>query len=378
MWGKKFFNILLISAAILLAQAAYTAGAVQDSAFRELNEIFKTGDEGSFEKHAFSFLKSYPESSYVPEVRMMLAEIESDTELAVERYRSVVKNFPSYEHRDLALFKLCQILDLRSKWKELRDESAQGIRLFNSTVYGVEFRLMHINSLIMLEDYEKARSETLAITEKTHDFEILSRSIFLLSEIDKRTSGNSKSYIYSLRELAQGFSKSELYPSTLYRLGEFYEQKKDADRAYSVYSDIIKLYPDSPESEIAITKIDKLKKFNPKKVEYIPDMNTVNSSDKLDISPEYDAADAEEEIYYSVSVGPFTKKTDADSMSRLLKNYPAKRNVKTGAGYYIYIGKFTDSDRAFQNRIRLAEEYGINGNIVRFSEQGSRSYIYGD
>lgn len=375
----KKFPDLLVSAAILIAVFPHSAYANdQEKSYKHLVELFQTGNEDSFEKSAFSWLKTYPDSVYVPDVRMMLADIESDTELAVERYRAVVKNYSGFKKRDLALYKLCQILDLRSKWKDLREESSQGIKLFSGGPYAIEFRFMYINSLIMLEEYDKARSESLAITEKTHDFNTLSRAIFILSEIDKRTSGNSRSYIYSLRELAAGFNKSELYPSTLYRLAEFYDEKKDFDRAYSVYTDIVRLFPESPEAGMSLTKIDKLKKTNPKKIDYIPDLEMVKNSDKIDILPEQAVTEPEEEIYFSVSVGPYTREKEAHNIIKVLKNFPAKRIVKARSGYFLYIGKFRDTDKAYEGRIRLAEEYGINGNIVRFSEQGNRSYIYGD
>lgn len=375
---KKIAEILVAISILISGHPLFASDIKQETAYNELLDIFRKGNEEAFEKKAFSWLKAYPESRFVPEVRMMLAEIENDTELAVERYRSVVRYYPDYIKRDLALFKLCQILDLKSKWKELRDESAQGVKLFSSSSYGIEFRFMHINSMIMLEDYDNARSEALSITEKTHDFDSLSRAIFILSEIDRRTSGNSRSYIYSLRELAEGFNKSELYPSILFRLAEFYNEKKDINRAYSVYSDLVKLFPESPEAEMSIAKIEKLKSSKPKKIDYIPDMNMVNNSDTLDIQPEYKVKILEEEIYFSVSVGPFTRENDAYGLNRLLKNFHDKRIVKARSGYFLYIGKFTDTDSAYQGRIRLAEEYGINGNIVRFSEQGNRSYIYGD
>ncbi|HOP62595.1 MAG TPA: hypothetical protein PK358_05115 [Spirochaetota bacterium] len=375
---RKFLNFFITAVFIVTASHSGNADSIHDRLYKDLTEIFSSGNEDKFESKAFSFLKKYPESSKVPDVRMMLAEIESDTDLAADRYRAVVKYYPYYNRRALALFNLCQILDLKSKWKELEVESYQGIKLFSNSRYGIEFRLIHITSLIMLENYSRAKNEALLITEKTHDFDTLSRAIFLLSEIDRKTTGNSRSYIYSLRELAAGFSKSGLYPSTLYRLAEFYNDKKDYNRAFSAYSDIIKLFPDSPEADMSILKIEKFKNKNPEKVDYIPDMEMVNNSDKLDISPEYNVEETRALIYFSVSIGPFTRKSDTDRMYRLLKNYPSLRTVKARSGYFIYIGKFTDTNRAFQNRIRLAEEYGINGNIVRFSEQGNRSYIYGN
>ncbi|HOP30106.1 MAG TPA: hypothetical protein PKZ64_11100 [Spirochaetota bacterium] len=375
---KKFFDIIIIAAITVAVMPAFSFANNEDKTYKNLLTLFHSGNEESFEKSAFSWLKSFPGSIHVPEVRMMLAEIESDTELAVQRYRIVVKNYSSYNKRDLALYKLCQILDLKSKWKELNSESLQGIKLFGTGPYGIEFRFMHINSLLMLEDYDKARIETFAITEKTHDFNTLSRAIFILSEIDRRTSGNSRAYIYSLRELASGFNKSELYPSIIYRIAEFYNEKKDINRAYSAYTDIVKLFPESPEAGMAVEKIKRLEKNNPVIVDYIPDMDLINKSDRLAILPEYDVNETAEEIYFSVSVGPFTRQKEAQEMNRLLKNFPSKRIIKAKSGYFLFIGKFRDTGKAYEGRIRLAEEYGINGNIVRFSEQGNRSYIYGD
>ncbi len=362
----------------LLAIPLFANAPDADKSFTELKKYFSTRPGKAFDSEAYGFLKKFPESRYVPDVRLMLADNESDTELALEKYRAVVKYYRYYPHRDYALYRICQILDLKSGWKELQAESMSGIRLFPESSYLFEYKFLYITSCIMLEEYERARDECLKITEKTHNYTILARTLFLLAEIDRKTTGNSRAYIYNMRELAAGFKSSEIYPSIIFKLGNFYESKNDKDRAYSAYSDIVKVFPDSPEAEMALVKIENLKTSNPRLVKYIPDMETVNRTAPIDISPDYTPSEYESRIYYSVTVGPFSKIKDANSITALLKNYTNVRVENTTLGHFVYVGIHQDTDTALQTKIRLAEEYGINGNIVRFSNQKTRSYIYSD
>lgn len=356
----------------------YPAAGAEDSLYRSIKESYRVKDGNTFEKESSLFLKKYPESGRVPDVRLMIADRENDAEVAIEKYRLVVKNYAGFAGREYALYRICQILDLNSKWRELRAESANGIRIFPNGFYINEFRFMHITASLMLNDYNTARNESVKITEHTHDFETLSRAIFLLAETEKKTSGNSRSYIYNLRELAVGFKNSEIYPSIIFRLAVFYDERKDYDRAYSAYSDIAELFPDSPEAEMSIQRIEKLKKLNPKKVSYMPDSGMVKNTEELDLSPEYEVKNEKNENYYSVAIGPYTRLKDSEGVIRLLKYHDEIRNVKTSYGYMLYLGKYGDAESALETRIRLAEEYGINGNIVRFSVHDKKSYIYED
>ncbi len=367
----------LIFFILLLSAPLYPDTNPAEISFKALKKSFSIKDKNDFEKEGLQFIKKYPDSNRVSEVKLLLADKETDTDLAIEKYRFIFKNYRNFPGKEYALYKICQILDLKSKWKELRKESENGLILFPAGNYFDDFHFMHITSCIMLEDYDTARNECIDITEHTHDFETLSNAIFLLAETERKRSGNSKPYIFNLKELSEGFEKSELYPSVIFRLAVFYEEKKDFNRAFSAYSDIIKNFPDSPESSMSEEKINMLKKMNPQKISYIPDNITVKDTDDLDLSPEHEIKETTNENYYSVSIGPFSKLKDTAGIIKYLKNYNI-RKVKTAYGYIIYIGRYNDSDTALETRIRLAEEYGINGNIVRFSVHEKKSYIYED
>lgn len=363
---------------VLLCSPSASASDQAESEFKSLQKSFSTKDSDAFNKESMLFLKKFPGSSRVPDVRLLLADKESDIDLALSKYRIVIKNYGSFAGREYALFRICQILDLKSKWKELKIESAEGIRLFPQGEYINDFRFIHITALIMLEEYSSAKDEAIKITEHTHDFETLSKAIFLLAEVEKKTSGNSRSYIYNLRELAVGFRNSSIYPSIIFKLAQFYDERKETGKAYSAYSDIVELFPDSPEADMSIERIEKLKPLNPKKTAYMPDALTVKNTDELDLSPEYELKNRKDENYYSVAVGPYTRLNDTAGVIKLLKYYDDVRKVKTAYGYMIYLGRYGDAESALDIRIRLAEEYGINGNIVRFSVHEKKSYIYED
>ena len=382
---KRSVKLILLSFFVLLYIPLYSSNEQGEAAFSALQKSFKVKDKADFDKEANLFLKNYPKSDYVPDVRLLLADKETDVELSVKKYSSVVANYSRFAGREYAQYRICQILDLRSKWKDLKVETAKGIRLFPSGRYINDFRFMYITSLIMLEEYNIAKEETIKITENTRDLETLSIAISYLAEIEKKMSGNARPYLNSLRELAEGFKKSEIYPSILYRLAFFYDEKKDYDRAYSAYSDIVKMFPTSPEAEMSAWEIERIKKFNPQKTAYIPDIKTIKNTDNIDLSPEHDIKkdnikEDTDKNFFSVAIGPFTRLKDADDALRLLKDYDSDstRKIKVAYGYMIYLGQYRDTDSALETRIRLAEEYGINGNIVRFSVQGDKSYIYED
>ena len=354
------------------------AGYSEEQKLYQHLEKVPLSDSRTFSREYAAFIKKFPQSKLIPDVRLLAAEREKDIDLALEKYRVTVKYYPCYSRGDYAQYRICQILDLKSRWKELEAETSRAIKLFPSGKYAMEFRFMRASSLLMFEDFKACREECISITEKSHDFEILSRATCLMAEAERKTSGNSKSYISVLRTLVMGFRESRLFPSILYSLGYYYQQKKEYNRAYSAYSDIIKEYPDSPEADLAIAQIESMKKKEPVYVQYLPDSSTIDQADTIDIQPEIEAENRCGRIWYSVSIGPFTKRRDAEKIIRLLEGYDNSEVIKTGAGYTLFIGRFADTDGALATRIRLAEEFGINGNIVRFSENKSKSYIYRD
>ena len=203
----------------------------------------------------------------------------------------------------------------------------------------------------------------------------------LLAYITRQKSGNSRDYIYALREAAMQYPKNGIHPSVLYLLGKFYESQGDWDRAYSAYRDIIDRYPRSPEAEFSSRRAEFLSDKKPKRRQYLPDESTVGRTEQIDIQPETDAdegGDGPDISRYALSIGPLASLNDARGIKKTVGEFGPVKTARTRDGYIIYLGSFAGSDEALGTRIRLAEEYGINARIVRISHDDTRQYIHGE
>jgi len=378
--NRWYKSAKVLSLTCILLFAVNPVFSSQETAL--LNSIKKHSRENnskSVNSLSRKFLKKFPRSRHVPDVRLIIAENENDPVKAIKKYRIVIRNYRYFKKNDYAQYRICEIYDLLSKWKELKKESALGITRYKKSSYTTKFRFYNIIACINLNLYSEAERECRYIIENDHYYKNLSKALFVLSYINKKKSGYSRSYIYSLREVILGFDESESYVSTLYLLGEFYDKNEERDKAYSVYSDVLNKFPRSPEACNAGRKLRDLEKYHPKRVKYYPDQKIIDNTDPIDISPDIIIEDKKNNrVYYSISIGPFKSFDRAKNIKSLLTGYGPVKTIRLKKGFIHFLGKHPSTERALQMKIRLAEEYGINGNIVRVALNDRNKYIYGE
>jgi len=381
---RKAFIILIIGflvAGITGQRAAFAAKKNRKSEKQYLDDIRKSVKKNKYaavKKQAAEFFKTYPNSKMVPDVRLILADIEHLPEESITKYRVIVTKYKYYPKRDYAQFRICEIEYLQSRWEDLISDAREGIRL-GPGANGDRFKFFLIIGLIHKEDYASAEKECRLLIDGNHDYHNMARSLLILSHIYRTTTGLSREYINTVREIALGYGDADTFPATLYLLGEFYEQKRMYDESYSAYSDLISKYPGSPEASEATKRVQALMKHNPRRVFYLPGKKIVDNTESIDITPEMDVPEANgSSSFYSISVGPFPSVKNAKEIKSLLKEFEFIKTVRLKSGYALYVGKSPDEESAMKVKMRLAEEYGINGRIVRISGDGQRSYIYGE
>ncbi len=362
---------------------AASRGVPGDTLYHAVVRSSEKGERKETEKLAFTFLKRYPLNSHVPDVRLILAEIEDEWSKSIARYRAVIDKYRYYPGRDLALFRICEILSLRSDWSGLGRASREGMRKFPRSRYLDEFRIFSLISLTNTGSLEKARDLCLDVMKKSNRETTLSRALILYSFINRKMNGYSRSYLYNLRELLIGYQDSSSYPTAIYLMGRFYERKGDRSRAYSAYKDILRRFPRSMESLYAGSRVETLMKYNPKIVNYIPGNRLIERAEDVDIHPEIDINDGEKrgipgKVYYTVAVGPLSSRGVLNQLKRELRGFGSSKSVRLRNGYTLFIGNYESLEGASRTRIRLAEEYGINGRIMRISGSGNRKYLYED
>jgi hypothetical protein len=193
--------------------------------------------------------------------------------------------------------------------------------------------------------------------------------------------GFSRGYITFLHEYIINYKDSKKIPAAIFMLGNYYEAMKDYNKAFSAYSDITLQYPKSLESVYASQRLEILEKFNPLKSEYLPAEDVINHTDEIDIQPETDidsAENAEGSIIYSISIGPLNSLEGAENVRKLLsKDFDPIKIVEVSRNnFMLYAGKYSTIDSAVSMRTRLAEEFEINGLIVKMIKNAERIYIF--
>ena len=346
----------------------------------KIKKCIKNKNKKDLNIYSRRFFKSYPRSRYTPYVHMILAENESSPGNAIKKYKFIINKFKRYRRNDFAQYRLCQILYLSSKWKDLRSESLKGLRLFTKSRYKKKFRFFLVKAALHSGKLNEAEKHCMILIDNNHDYDSLTRAMILLSAINKKKSGYSRQYIYNLREIVLGFNKSDTRPSTIYLLGEFYEKKGSYNKAYSAYIDIVQKFPKSPEAFMAKKSIKGIIKHNPRRVLYVPGKKIIKNTESYDIKPEIDISEDKKisKSFYSISIGPLMSLKKTNSFKRLLKEFNYLKTVRMKKGYMIYVDKQGSAESALKSKIRLAEEFGINGNIVRITQNNNRNYIYGE
>ena len=255
--------LLTASAGALLASPTVQKGAKTEQEYLSaVRERAKLNDGDGVKKQSSEFFKLYPESPLIPDVRLVLAEFEESPEGSIAKYRVLVNKYGYYRKRDYALLRICEIEYLQARWKELGPDARAGLDLAAGG-YKNDFRYFLIISQIRSGEYDTAEKECRGLIDTDHDYNNMARSLLILAHIHRNTSGLSREYITTIREIAVGYDRSDALPATLYLLGEFYEQKGMFDESYSAYSDLAAKYPGSPEATEAAKRIGTLRKHTP-------------------------------------------------------------------------------------------------------------------
>jgi tetratricopeptide (TPR) repeat protein len=374
-------NSIYILLILLSINGTSFAALSEKEYLAEITELAAKEENDELQKKAGEFFKNYPGSNLIADVRLILADKETDPEKAAEQYKILVDKYRYFKERSLAQYRICEIYYLMSKWQTLEHESIKGIRLFNDSEYSTEFRFFLAKTYIHLERYDKAKEICIEITERDHNYRALSGALILLAYINRNIYGLSRSYLHSLSELISGFRDSENMPAALFLLGRYYQAKHEYNKAFSAYSDVIRDFPGSPEAAFSRQQLDTIMKFNPVKTAYLPDKASIRKTDQIDIQPEVDidpfTESVTDETLYSISLGPFFSISNARKIEKLIKDdFQPVEIAQTRTGYMIYSGRFRTIDSAVSMKIRLAEEYGMNGTIVKMIKDVKRLYIY--
>jgi tetratricopeptide (TPR) repeat protein len=349
-------------------------------ALRSLQKYSRAHDDEMVRELAAAFLKKYPGSRYVPDVRFIDAEHEKEPEEAIRKFRLVMDKYRAYPRRDFAQFRICEIYELLGSWERLQAESRSGMMNFPKSRYFTPFELFFCGASVRLYQFDQARRAGSEITRHESDADYMASALLMDAHSTRRIQGYSREYIYALRDMLVAHERHHLHPTVILLLGDFYENTGDPGRALSAYEDLAGKYPRSPEAAMVSERLETLRKKGVKKQPYAPDKKTIEKASSIDISPEMRVSDENMETaeYYCVAIGPIPSGERAVDIQHIIKNFGSVKTVRIREGFIHYVGRRRTAEEAMTLKIELAEEYGINGSIVLFTGNDQQQYIYGE
>ncbi len=367
---------LPVTLILLLTSVSSHGTAGEAPLYARIRTESRKGGRAAVLKLADEFLRKYPKSGHVPEVLVMKSEVDPDPDRAIRGYAAAVWRFGKKSGGDYAQLRICEILYLQARYRELMKESEKAITKFPASTYRHRFTMYLARSYYLTGMYARAKSICAGLIEKNHDPSVLPEALLFMAGIEKKISGYSKNYIATLKDLVLGFPESQEIPGAISMIGEYYEYRGSADKSFSAYTDLTARFPGSPESDAAAAKLGELGKNSPRLVEYLPDRETVDAAEEIALSHDISAEEGNGS-YFSVSVGPLDDERSVRELKGLLREF-STLSARTRDGFMLYVGKSASTDIAMSVKIRLAEEFGINGVIVKFSGSSGRKYIYGE
>ena len=127
------------------------------ASYKKISTLSAGGDSKNAVSGASAFLKKYPLSKYIPDVRIILAENEPDPRKAISKFRTVITMYRYYPRRDYAAYRVCQINQLIADWDALKRESAEALRSYPKSKYSSDFSLFFILALTKTRNYNQAK-----------------------------------------------------------------------------------------------------------------------------------------------------------------------------------------------------------------------------
>ncbi|MCL1911993.1 MAG: hypothetical protein FWG13_07300 [Leptospirales bacterium] len=365
-----------LAALVLVLAPLCLFAADEDSMFATIQTLAAGKDLAKLEKTGSEFLKRFPNSKRSVDVSLILAENEENPEEAVKKYKALIAKYKDYAKKDLLHLRVCEIYQLQGDWKSLSKEALAGLRNFPKSAYGGDFQLLYCAAEASQYRYDQSLGLANDVIKHESDKNKTAKAALFSAQAERARTGYSRSYLNALRDLLSEYPKHDINPTALLLLGDFYEKTGSPGKAVGAYASLADKYPRSPESAMMRVRFDSLRAKGVKAEEYVPDKNSIERAQKIDLAYRGEQEGGNNQAYYSVAVGPLDTEKRAADIHKILRKFGAVKTVRRKEGFFHYLGNLASAQQALSLKVRVAEEYGINGNIVRFAGDENLRYIY--
>lgn len=360
---------------------SFSLFASESDEYARILSAYESNDFVQVGRLSSSFLAKYPGSRLVPEVLLLQAEVETDPKQALTQLDTLLKRFPAFKQADYCRYKICETLYFTSQWEELEKASAQALSVHGArSRYYPDFVFFSSKASFYQHNYDESLQSAGAIIRDNRRFsrypEVRLQTIYA----SQKVSYDASDYALSLKKTQFELRGSGFDISALYLLGRHFEYTHNYNYAFSLYTDIIKNYPRSPEALLAKNRLEMIASHNPKYISNVLSrIKTEENSVVSSFSPTREVEDLQFKNYYALTIGPLYNLQTAEKLaSELKRTFSHVHVIRRYRDFVIYVGREASSDESMGLKIRLAEEYAINANIVYVTDHDGLNFVHGE
>ncbi len=315
---------LIVFLIVFSATAVFATISSEEKSFQSIKKVIDEGKIETGAEAAKTFIKQFPESDYLPEIKFFLAESESSFYQALKKYEAVVKLYPQSKFARLSQVRIAEHYFILGNFRQARAAWNKYVKLFPEGE-DVERAFLSVGTCYYEEKrYNKA-------VEYFKEF---------ISNIDPR---------------------NLLLPQARFNLASAYLNRGKTDEAETELEGLLKDYPDWENKAAVYQKLSDvyLEKGENKKGEEI----------LVKLNEEFPLALDVKGGSYSIQVGAFSEKGRAEKLARRLKKkgYDAYivSAAKKGVTFYrVRIGRFRSEAEAGEMAGKIEAKENLPGIVI--------------
>ena len=322
---------------LFLATTAFAITSKEEKAWQDVKKLFEKGKRETGAEAAKTFIRQFPESDYLPEIKFSLAESESSFYKALKKYEAIVKLHPRSRYARLSQVRIAEHYFTLGNFRQARIGWRKYLRLFPGG--------------------EEADAASLSIGS----------CYYQEKRFDKA--------IDCLRDFIDSYPESSYFPRARFNLASAYLNRGKIDEAKTELEGLLKDYPNWENKAAVYRKLSDvyLEKGENKKGEEILAKLNKEFPLSVDVKGEKSVFPLEKgkEGFYSVQVGAFTEKGRAEKLALRLKKKGYDTCIvsaaKKGAVFYrVRIGRFRNEAEAGEMAGKIEAKENLPGMVVNW------------
>ncbi|MEA3368977.1 MAG: SPOR domain-containing protein [Candidatus Ratteibacteria bacterium] len=314
---------LIVFLIVFSATAVFAAVSSEEKSFQNIKKVIDEGKIETAAEAAKTFIRRFPESGYLPEIKFFLAESESSFYKALKKYEAIVKLYPRSRYACLSQVRIAEHYFTLGNFRQARISWRKYLKLFPGG--------------------EEADIASLSIGSCYYQEKRFNKAI-----------GCLKGFLDS-------YPESFYLPRARFNLASAYLNRGKIDEAGTELEGLLKDYPDWENKAAVYRKLSDvyLEKGENKKSREIMAKLKVEFPRALDIKGGS----------YSIQVGAFSEKGRAEKLARRLekKGYDAYLTsaVKKGVTFYrVRIGRFGSEAEAGEMAGKIEAKENLPGIVI--------------